>query len=196
MGNDGRVFKRSGASVQEQLFGWHGHDPDPAIFCDALDLHIMDHGCRHHHWLASCWIDSRQLRLVNAWVWVRRNDLDLTTRLLHQHLKSLVIEARIFLNPDLLFVFPPEFGYSAFPDQCIFENRITGQKPVVVILEYIVCVVGRLLGHLHIFWSTGCKLDHILRIKENAHQAWQHGRDSVPHFHGHHLAVAFDLIAE
>ncbi len=51
----------------------------------------------------------------------------------------------VLFNSDLLFILPPEFRYAAFANQCILKNRITGQKPVVVILEYIVGIVSRLL---------------------------------------------------
>jgi hypothetical protein len=62
--------------------------------------------------------------------------------------------------------------------------------------ENVVSKIGGLLSHFDIFGSLGREFHHILRIEKHAHQAWQHGRDSVPHLHGHHLAVAFDLIAE
>ena len=194
--NDGRVIKGPGAAVQQQLLGRHGHDADAAILGDALDLHIVQHGRRHHHGLARHRVHRGQLHFIHIGVGVGHHDLDLGLRLLHQHLQRLLVQPRVLVNVDLLLVLPPKFRNAALAHQRILEDGVTGQEPVVVVLEDVVDVICRLLGVRHILWASGHKLHYILGAEENTHQAGQHGAHRVAHLHGHHFAVALDLVAE
>ena len=197
MGNDGRILKRPGTAVNDQLFWRHGHDANAPIFDHALDLHVMEHG-QLGRWLAggSC----LRVHLVNRLlgdgrVRVGHNNLDLGI-FLGQYLQGLVIQARILLNSDLFFLFPPVLGNAAFPDQCVFEDRISGHKPVVVRVEDQVCIVGGLLRAHLILWAARHVLDRVLSAEKHPHEAWHHGADSVSHLHGNDLGAPLFLIAK
>ena len=138
----------------------------------------MQHGLLHRfnrQGQAGGWINL-WLHHVHGhrWVWIADHDLDLCT-LLHQQLHGLVIKTGIIVNLDLFNLVPPILCNAALTHQRVFEQRVGGHKTVVVVAEYVIGIVSRLLSAGNIFRTTRHILNDILTAEEDLHQTRHHG---------------------
>ena len=66
----------------------------------------------------------------------------------------------------------------------------------MILIEYVIDVISRLLGHLDVFWASRCVFHNVIRATENTHQTRQHRLDSVAHVHRLRSAAALFFISQ
>ena len=147
------------------------------------------HPCRWVHlWL--------RLHLRHRWVRVAHNDIDVCLGLLLQNLQRLVIQSAVLLNADRLLLIPPDLHNPALAHQRVLEGGVGGDKTVVVAVEDVVAIVGCLLRSLDVLGTLRHKLDHVLGVEKDAHQAGHHGAHRIAHLHRYHLAAPILLVTK
>ena len=80
--------------------------------------------------------------------------------------------------------------------QGILDRRVHDREARIVHVEHVGHVVGRLLGHRHVFGTPRGELDRLFGGREHAQEARQHGEDHIADLAHHDLAAALLLVAE
>ena len=110
--------------------------------------------------------------------------------LCHDQRKGVIRLIEIGFALDLLPAFPPHLDHADLGQERVLDEGIKHKKPVVLLHEHVVDVIGLLFGGGDVFRPHGGELHHLFPRRENFHQRRHQAFDRVGDIARDRLAAA------
>ena len=87
-------------------------------------------------------------------------------------------------------------NHACLLDQSVHEHIVQDHKPIVLVVEDVVYIVGSLFCYLLVFWPFWLKAYNVVTSCEHAHQRRHHPHDGVLNVGYDYLGTPFLFVAK
>ena len=180
------VVEIDGVARDEELLGRHVDCLNLARFARDADRHIVLHVERH--------VGAVLVGVARHHGLGLRHDLDVRVVQQKHHLR--LAQAEILLLVNFIDFLVEELDHASAEEQSILEEGVQQLVAVVLVLDDIVDVIGRLLGGLNVLAGARGEANVFVVRREHPHQIRHDGFDGIRQFGGDDRRSTLHLVAK
>ena len=204
MGHEWRIFQAFRLARNKKFLGRHRLHCNLAALLRALDRDVMqvrnglrlyplDHALQLHHGLRIALnlrelglslLEGLRLLLFGLFVWIRLMGNRLDFLIIEDFRKLDIRQAAVIFLGLFRPRVPPAFDDARFGNERILEGSLEDSMAVVLLVENVIQILGRILGGLLVLWLGFFQFHHTFRARELRHKLGKHGFDDVANLCG------------